>query len=162
MLAAVMTSETAFAAALICGGVRRDFERGRRVLIVTTVDRVTGAAVIVDVSDMGFVREQRAKSLARSAKHRNVIASLLCVTNDAAGFWRSLFIGAVRRMANVTFWMRSHAERRGLRRLLVAEIAIGLFAIRQTVLAVSLMLFSVKENVEIVSARKIALRRSGG
>lgn len=64
-------------------------------------------------------------------------------------------------MANVTFVVSGNAKQGGFLRLLVTEIAVGFLPVRQIVRRMSFVLFGVKESVEVVPARKVALRRSG-
>ena len=60
MRAAVVTTETALAAALGGRDMLFDSERCRRVLIVCAVDRVALVAIAFGVFDVRFVREERA------------------------------------------------------------------------------------------------------
>ena len=158
MLAAVVTREAAFSGGLFAFGVRCDFHRRGRILVVASADGVTGATISVDVTDVGFVRKQRAVRFAGTAINRNVIASLFRVTNGAAGFLRGFLIAAPWRMANVTFRMRGNPNRFGLVRLLMTEIAVGFLSGRQVVGDVRFVLFGIKNSVEIIPGRKIVLR----
>lgn len=63
-------------------------------------------------------------------------------------------------MANITFVVRGNAEQGRFRRLLMAEIAIRGLSVWQFVRHVRFVLFRIKERIEIVAARKVALRRT--
>lgn len=64
-------------------------------------------------------------------------------------------------MANITGRVRANANQCGFIQLLMTEIAIGPGARWQVVCDVSFVLFGVEKSVEIVTIRKVALRRSG-
>lgn len=160
MPSAVVTTETAFAAALIGRSMRGDFQCRGRILFVAAADRVAGHTIAVGVTDVRFVCELRGKRFARPEKHWRIVRCLLRMANNAAGFLRGLLIAARRRMADVTFVVRGNAEQGRFRRLLVTEIAIRVLPVRQFVRRVRFVLFGVEEGVEIISARKIALRRA--
>lgn len=129
-------------------------------MFIAAIDRVASHTITIGVSDVSFVSELRVERLAGASQHRRIIHRLLRVANDAAGFLRGFLIAAGRRMANVTFVVRGNAEQCRFRRLLMAEIAIRCLPVRQFVSRMSFVLFGVKESVEIVTARKITLRRS--
>lgn len=156
----VVATETAFATALIGRSVRGDFQSRGRILFVTAVGRMTSQTIAICISDMSFVRELRVERLAGASQHRRVVHRLLRVTNSAAGFVCSFLIAARRRMTNVTFVVRGDSEQRRFLCLLMAEIAIRSLAVRQFVSRVSFVLFGVKESVEIIPARKVALWRT--
>lgn len=160
MPSAVVATETTFAAALIGRSVRGDFQRRGRILFVAAADRVAGHAIAIGVTDVRFVCELRGKRFARAEKYRRIVHCLLRVTNNAAGFLRGFLIAARWRMADVTFVVGGNAEQRRFRRLLMAEIAICALPVRQFVRRVRFVLFGVKESVEIITTRKIALRRT--
>lgn len=64
-------------------------------------------------------------------------------------------------MANITGRMRTNTNQCGFIQLLMTKVAIGSGARWQVVCDVSFVLFGIKESVEIVTIRKVALRRSG-
>lgn len=88
MLAAVMTTETTFAAALLGRSVRGDFQRRGRILFIAAADCMTGQTIAIGVTDVCFVCELYGKRFARPEKHGRIVHRLLRVANSAAGFLR--------------------------------------------------------------------------
>lgn len=120
-------------------------------------------AVVADVSDMGFMREECAiRPVHILVRERSRIQLLLCVAHHAAGLLRRFLIAAVWRMADVAFGMRGDFQHGGFCRLHMAEVAIGLLPGRQVVGHMHFVLFGVEECIEIIALRKITLRRAGG
>lgn len=73
MPAAVVTTETAFAIALIRHGVSGDFQRGGRNLVIAPADRMTGHAISVGITDVSFMCEFCVVSLARLSQHGRIV-----------------------------------------------------------------------------------------
>lgn len=125
---------------------------------------MAGGAVAVHISDVRFVREPRAVCPADVFGRKRLDAGrLLCVANCAAGFLSGFLVTASGRVADVTFGMRGDGQERGLRSLLMAEIALEFpSCFRQRVCDVQFVLPGVEKRVEIVTLWEVALRWARG
>jgi len=157
----VVATETASPAPLGVCVVLFDRRRRWRVLVVASLNRMAGSAVhelnMLDVRELGAVSaalELCGVWLRSSREHR------LCVANHTIAFHFRFVIEAARRVAFVTFGVRTDGYGQSFLSRFMAVGAIHLFAVRQFVSDVQFVLFGVEERVEVVAQREIALRRA--
>src|SRR5262245_11044620 len=154
----VVATETTAPPALSGGVVLFDCGRGRRVLDVCALNRMTGRAVhefeVLGVRELGAERA----ALELGEVWLGPCGEPLRMADHAIVFDLRFFVEAARRVADVTFGVRGDGDGQILLGRLMAIVAFQFFAVGQFVFDVKFMLLGVEKRVKVVTLREVALR----